>query len=73
MTIALESEIVGTGFDPVRDVYTYTIARNGKRWTVDVPAKHLDAHKGPAGKTLRRKHVATVLEAAMNGEPDVAS
>jgi hypothetical protein len=72
MTIALESEIVGSAYDPVSKVCTYTIERNGKRWTAEVPVHHLQSHKGGNAKMLRRNHVAKVLEMAMQGEPDVA-
>lgn len=68
MTINLESEIVGTLFDPIAQACVYTIQRGDKRWTVAVPLHHLDVHRG--NKANRRKHVATVLENAMRGEPD---
>lgn len=70
MTIALESEIVGSAYDPTSKVCTYTIERNGKRWTAEVHLNHLSAHKGGNAKMLRRNHVAKVLEMAMQGEPD---
>lgn len=70
MTIALESEIVGSAYDPATKTCTYTIERNGKRWTAAVPLHHLTAHKGGNAKMLRRNHVARVLETRINGEPD---
>jgi len=71
MTIHLEEEIVGSRFDPVTRTCHYTIARNGKRWTVAVPIDHLEAHK--ANKAARRNHLANVLQNAMNGPHDPPS
>lgn len=70
MTIALETEIVGSAFDPVRQVYTYTIERAGQRWTVEVPDAHLAQHAGQFADTARRDHVASVLHGAMAGPAD---
>jgi hypothetical protein len=60
MTINLDTEIVATAFDPASDTCAYTIARDGKRWTVPVPTAHLDAHG--ARKDARRAHLANVLK-----------
>jgi hypothetical protein len=70
MTINLDSEIVATAFDPATQTCAYTIARDGKRWTVRVPLVHLDAHG--ASKDARRAHLANVLMAAMRDAPDDA-
>lgn len=68
MTIALDTEIVATRFDPKSRTCFYTIERGGKRWTATVPIDHLQAHKG--NKQARRNHLAKVLEQAMAGQPD---
>jgi hypothetical protein len=68
MTIALESEIVMTAYDGKTRTCTYTIQRDGKRWTVKVPLAHLEAHKGH--KPKRRHHVAKLLQGAMQGQHD---
>jgi hypothetical protein len=68
MTINLDTEIVATAFDPATDTCAYTIARDGKRWTVRVALAHLDAHG--TNKDARRAHLANVLTAAMQGAPD---
>lgn len=71
MTIALDNEIVSTGHDPKTGYSSYTIERNGKRWTVRVHESEF--HKigtTPASIAQRRGHLAKVLEQAMRGEPD---
>lgn len=68
MTINLDTEIVATAFDPATDTCAYTVARDGKRWTVRVPLAQLEAHG--ANKDARRAHLANVLTAAMHGAPD---
>lgn len=68
MTIAIESEIVASHFDPLEQVCYYTIQHNGERWTVKIPHSDLEKHKG--NKQLRRNHVANALQSAMRGVPD---
>ena len=70
MTIALESEVVGSRFDKTTRTCFYTIARDGKRWTAALPIDQLLQIKGPNRKTLIRNHVATALQNVMNGPPD---
>ena len=70
MTIALESEIVATRFDPLGQACYYTIERDGKRWTVKIPLSDLDKHNGPNHKALRRNYIATALQNAMRAAPD---
>jgi hypothetical protein len=65
MTIALETEIVSTQFDPATGMCTYIVQRNGKHWTVPI---HID--KFPVLKTARRTHIAQALEAALRGLSD---
>lgn len=75
MTVHLEGEVVASRFDPITRTCSYTITRDGKRWTVSVPLEHLDnaakphAH-APMAKQARRDHLANVLKNAMNGAPD---
>lgn len=68
MTINLEGEVVGSRIDPVTQTCFYTVERDGRRWTVKVPLA--DLHRHAANKAGRRTHVATVLNAAMQGKPD---
>lgn len=68
MTIALESELVASHFDPLTRICSYTIQRGGERWTVKIPHADLEKHKG--NKQLRRNHVANALQNAMRGAPD---
>ena len=70
MTLNLDTEIVATAYDPATDTCAYTIARNGQRWTVQVPMAQLESHG--ANKQARRAHLANVLTAAMQGLPDAA-
>lgn len=67
MTLALESEIVASHFNPQTRQCSYTIARNGKRWTVKMHSDELAKHKQ---RPARRNFIATRLETAMRGEPD---
>lgn len=76
MTINLDTELAETAWDPTTRAHTYTLERQGKRWTVTIPDEEL-ARFGPVvgahGKTnqaRRRLYVATKLAAAMQGEPD---
>jgi hypothetical protein len=71
MPLNLDTEIVATAYDPSTDSCAYTIERNGKRWTVQVPLAQLDACG--ANKQARRDYLGNVLLAAMDGPPDVAS
>ena len=66
--IALESEVVGTHYDPKTRICSYTILRDGKRWTAHVPLEALEKHKG--NKKLRRDFIANALVAAMRGPAD---
>lgn len=68
MSIALETEVVASAFDPIGQTHTYTIARNGKQWTVCIPAQQLDLHG--ANAAARRKHLTLILEGAMRGLAD---
>ena len=67
-TINLDTEIVGTRYDPVNRTNHYTIERGGRRWTASVHTDHLAVHK--ANKEARRRHVANALVEAMRGNPD---
>jgi hypothetical protein len=66
--IALETELVASNYDPGTRTCSYTIARDGKRWTVKIPLADLDSYK--ANKQARRNHVSNLLEQAMRGPPD---
>jgi hypothetical protein len=65
--IALETEIVGSRFDPQTRTCYYTIERNGQRWTAAIPADAFSKHKT---KQAKRNHLATALTMAMRGAPD---
>ncbi len=64
----LDNEIVATSFDPKTGDCTYTLARDGKRWTVTIHHTQLDQHGANIQK--RREHLARALTAAMMGPAD---
>jgi len=68
MTLNLDTEIVATAHDPATDTCAYTLARDGKRWTVAVSMRALDTHG--SSREARRAHLANLLLAAMQGPPD---
>lgn len=68
MTIALDSEVVTSRFDPKTRICSYTIQRGADRWTISLSLDELNKHKG--NKQLRRNHIATALQNAMRGKPD---
>lgn len=75
MTINLETE-VETAFNRLTQIHSYTIARGGKRWTVQIPDADFAKH-GPVmgasaemNKARRRMYLATALTNAMQGAPD---
>ena len=73
MSVNLDSEVVATAFDPATRTCSYTIERDGKRWTVPIPLHQLEQHGNTvSGQQSRRTHLANLLEAAMRGKPDVA-
>lgn len=73
MTVALDSEIVGTGYDPKTGDCSYTIERNGKRWTVTVHEDQFHQYGAiQVSIQQRRTHLANALEAAMRGPDDEA-
>lgn len=62
MTINLETDVVGSGTDSKSGEYVYTLARNGRRWAVRMPAdwtaKTHDANQ-------RRAELEAAFERAM--------
>jgi hypothetical protein len=66
MTLNLDGEIVATAYDPASG--SYTLARDGRRWTAAVALAQLEAQG--ANKEARRNHLANVLFTAMQGPPD---
>lgn len=66
--VALETEVVATRFDKKTRTCFYTIERDGKRWTVQIPMDEFEKHK--RNKQLRRNHLANALTNAMRGKPD---
>lgn len=76
MTIHLENEVVGSAFDPITQIHTYTVARDGKRWTVTIPNADFERFgprlgaRAAINQLTRRKHLAMRLTAAMDGPPD---
>lgn len=65
----LETEIVGSSHDRASRTFTYTLERNGKRWTVQIPRAHFESEPGRPAKTteMRRQHLASCLLDAMGG------
>lgn len=76
MTIHPESEIVATSHDARTRTHSYTIERNGKRWTVAIPDDDFEQFgpivgaSGAVNRMNRRRHLAMRLEAAMDGVAD---
>lgn len=68
MTIHLDTEVVSSRFDTVTQTCFYTIERDGQRWTASIPMADLNKHG--ANKIAKRNYLATVLNNAMQGEPD---
>ena len=73
MTIHPETEIVSTSYDAVKHTHSYTIERNGKRWTVEIPDADFQ-NFGPVmgasaatNRMNRRRHLAMRLQAAIDG------
>ena len=71
-----ETEIIETRSNPATHVHTYVIAREGKRWTVDIPDDEFRQF-GPVigashvqNKQARRTYLARRLVAAMEGPKD---
>jgi hypothetical protein len=63
-----DSEVVATTFDPLTGICSYTIQRDGKRWTARIPIEELDKFK--ANRAGRRTYLANALKQAMIGPPD---
>lgn len=62
-----ETEIMGSSFDRATRLYTYTLGRGGKRWTVTVTERELlDLGQGPKHKAARQRHICTKLHHAMH-------
>jgi hypothetical protein len=71
MTISLDTEIVASSYNPITRICTYTIERDGRRWTAEVHIDHLEAHgHGPIGAKKRQTHIANALTSAMRGPHD---
>lgn len=72
-----ETEIVSTAHNAKTRVHSFTIERDGKRYTAHIPDADFQAF-GPVlgasaatNKINRRRHLAMRLEAAMQGKADV--
>ena len=68
MTLSPETEIVSTQFDEQARICHYTVAREGKRWTVSIPIDEL--HKLGANHRARRMFLANKVAAAVAGPCD---
>lgn len=71
MTINLEEEISSSRYDKLARMHSYTIERDGKRWTVNISDDEF-AKFGfdKAGKMGRRTLLAQRLTSALQGVPD---
>ena len=71
-----EEEIVGSAYDAARDVFTYTGARDGKRWTIEISSRELDQFGPVLGMSAaqnsmrRRDNLAQRMKDAMRGPAD---
>lgn len=63
--INLDTEIVGSRYDPITRMCSYTVARDGRKWTVSVHSDDLNRHK-----QNRRNHLGHLLQQAMRGKAD---
>lgn len=63
-----DTEVVATTYDAPTGICTYTIQRDGKRWTARIPLSELDKFK--ANRQARRTYLANALQQAMVGPPD---
>lgn len=73
MTIHPETEIIGTAYNEQTRVHSYTIERNGKQVTVDIPDADFQQFGPVMGASAatnrmnRRRHLAMRLQAALDG------
>jgi hypothetical protein len=68
MTINLDTEVVSSSYDVTAHMNTYTIKRDGRRWTVNIPDTALAIHG--ANHAARRTHLGNLLTDAMRGKAD---
>lgn len=68
MIVNIDSDIVQSKFDSVRQMNVYTVKRGERRWTVEIPLSEL--HKFAGNKTARRGIVERYCNSAMNGPAD---
>jgi hypothetical protein len=66
--INLDSDVVSSKFDAVKQTCLYTVRRGDRLWTVEIPLSELHVHAG--NKMLRRKTVENYLNSAMSGPSD---
>lgn len=70
-TINLETEIVSTRTDPASRIHSYTIERDGRRWTVDIHEDEFNRlNPNGATKEQRRNMLGHRLQVAMLGKAD---
>lgn len=67
MTINLDTEVVGSTYDVSAHVSTYTVLRDGRRWTVTVPDVAFAQCQNAAS---RRTLLGNLLTNAMRGKAD---
>lgn len=68
ITVNVDTDIVGTKFNKTKQTCLYTVERNGKRWTAEIPLDELQRLGG--NKMARRKIVENYLATKMAGPPD---
>lgn len=68
MPVNIDSDLVSSRFDKVRQLCIYTAKSGERRWTVEIPARELFALGG--NKTLKRQTVTRYLQSAMSGPSD---
>ena len=64
MTINIETEIVGSSYDPRTGTCSYTVRKDGKEVTVEIPVADLDRHGG--NRRARQTHLANKLTEALS-------
>lgn len=68
MTINLDTEVVSSSYDIDAHMNIYTIKRDGRRWTVNIPDAAFAMHG--ASQAARRAHLGNLLTEAMRGKAD---
>lgn len=71
MTVNLHDEVVSTKFDDKRRMCIYTMHRDGRSWTIEVPLKEFEQiGMQDQRKAARQNHLRNKFLTAMKGPSD---